>query len=49
MVRFPPSTGGGTTVFEDTFETNLGWVANPNGTDTATLGRFERGDPEATG
>ncbi len=47
IVRFPPETGG-TTVFEDNFETNLGWVANPNGTDTATLGRFERGDPEAT-
>ena len=47
VVRFPPMTGG-TTVFEDTFETNLGWVANPNGTDNATAGRFERGDPEAT-
>lgn len=47
VVRFPPSTGGGV-VFEDTFETNRGWVANPNGTDTATTGRFERGDPEAT-
>lgn len=47
VVRFPPETGGGT-VFEDTFETNLGWVANPNGTDTATAGRFERGDPEQT-
>ncbi|HCT81615.1 MAG TPA: oxidoreductase [Micromonosporaceae bacterium] len=47
VVRFPPSTGGGT-VFEDTFETNRGWVVNPNGTDTATAGRFERGDPEAT-
>ncbi len=47
VVRFPPSTSGGT-VFEDTFETNRGWVANPNGTDTATSGRLERGDPEAT-
>ena len=36
------------TVFFDNFETALGWTANPNGTDTATLGRWERGDPEAT-
>ncbi len=47
VVRFPPSTSG-TVVFEDTFETNLGWAANPSGTDTATSGLFERGDPEAT-
>lgn len=38
----------GTTLFEDTFETNLGWTTNPNGTDTATTGVWERGDPEAT-
>jgi bacterial leucyl aminopeptidase len=36
------------TVFFDNFETALGWTANPNGTDTATAGRWERGDPEAT-
>ena len=40
--------GGGTVVFEDDFETNLGWQTNPNGTDTATTGAWERGDPEAT-
>lgn len=40
--------GGGTVVFEDTFETNLGWQTNPNGTDTAISGAWERGDPEAT-
>ena len=40
--------GGGTTVFADTFETNLGWQTNPNGTDTAVSGAWERGDPEAT-
>jgi hypothetical protein len=40
--------GGGTTVFADTFETNLGWQTNPGGTDTATTGAWERGDPEAT-
>ncbi len=40
--------GGGTTVFLDTFETNLGWQTNPNGTDTATTGQWERGDPQTT-
>jgi extracellular elastinolytic metalloproteinase len=40
--------GGAVTVFADDFETNKGWVTNPNGTDTATTGRWERGDPEAT-
>jgi extracellular elastinolytic metalloproteinase len=40
--------GGGTVVFSDDFETNLGWQRNPNGTDTATTGLWERGDPEAT-
>jgi extracellular elastinolytic metalloproteinase len=40
--------GGGTVVFNDTFETALGWQTNPNGTDTATTGAWERGDPEAT-
>jgi extracellular elastinolytic metalloproteinase len=36
------------TVFSDDFETNQGWTTNPNGTDTATTGQWERGDPEAT-
>jgi extracellular elastinolytic metalloproteinase len=36
------------TVFEDTFETDKGWTVNPSGTDSATLGQWERGDPEAT-
>jgi extracellular elastinolytic metalloproteinase len=40
--------GGATVVFFDNFETNLGWLRNPNGTDTATTGLWERGDPEAT-
>jgi hypothetical protein len=40
--------GGATTIFFDNFETSLGWVTNPNGTDTATTGAWERGDPEAT-
>jgi carboxypeptidase T len=41
-------TGGGTQVYFDNFETATGWGANPDGTDTATLGQWERGDPEAT-
>ncbi|MEV0997491.1 M14 family metallopeptidase, partial [Nonomuraea sp. NPDC050202] len=36
------------TVWSDTFETATGWTANPSATDTATLGQWERGDPEAT-
>ena len=40
--------GGGTTVFSDNFETSLGWTTNPNGTDTAVSGQWERGDPETT-
>jgi subtilisin family serine protease len=42
--------GGGPTVtlFADDFETDKGWKRNPNGTDTATSGLWERGDPEPT-
>jgi extracellular elastinolytic metalloproteinase len=36
------------TVFSDDFETDKGWTVNPNGTDTATTGQWERGTPEAT-
>ncbi|MEZ4712848.1 MAG: M14 family zinc carboxypeptidase [Caldilineaceae bacterium] len=39
----PPAT-----VFFDDFESDLGWSANPNGTDTATTGQWERGNPEDT-
>ncbi len=39
---------GATTVFFDNFETSLGWTRNFNGTDTATTGLWERGDPETT-
>jgi aminopeptidase S len=38
----------GDTVYSDTFETATGWTANAAATDTATSGRFERGDPGAT-
>ena len=41
-------TGGGTTVWSDTFETATGWTINPNGTDTATSGQWERGAAQAT-
>ncbi|MEU8363064.1 M14 family zinc carboxypeptidase [Nonomuraea sp. NPDC048882] len=36
------------TVYSDTFETATGWTVNPTGTDTATTGVWERGDPAAT-
>lgn len=36
------------TVWSDTFETATGWTTNPSGSDTATVGVWERGDPEAT-
>ncbi|MFC4062318.1 M20/M25/M40 family metallo-hydrolase [Planomonospora corallina] len=35
-------------VWQDTFETATGWTADPSGTDTATSGQWERGDPAAT-
>ncbi|WP_043625023.1 M20/M25/M40 family metallo-hydrolase [Nonomuraea candida] len=35
-------------VWQDTFEAAGGWTADPAGTDTATTGLWERGDPEAT-
>ncbi|WP_326823372.1 M4 family metallopeptidase [Streptosporangium sp. NBC_01639] len=38
----------GNVVFNDTFETALGWTTNASGTDTATSGAWERGDPAAT-
>ena len=44
----PPPPPPPVTVFADDFEAARGWTANAAGTDTATLGRFERGDPQAT-
>ncbi|HEU4425016.1 MAG TPA: hypothetical protein VFR67_21005 [Pilimelia sp.] len=35
-------------MFFDDFETDRGWTTNPGGTDTATTGAWERGDPEPT-
>ncbi|MFY1688555.1 M14 family zinc carboxypeptidase [Plantactinospora sp. WMMB782] len=41
-------TGGGTTVWSDTFETATGWTVDPAGTDTATSGVWERGAAQPT-
>jgi subtilisin-like proprotein convertase family protein len=41
----PPPAG---TIFFDNFETNQGWTINPNGTDNATTGLWERANPEQT-
>jgi carboxypeptidase T len=39
----------GTTIWSDNMETaSGGWVTNPTGTDTATTGAWQRGDPAAT-
>lgn len=35
-------------VFFDDFESDQGWITNPNGSDTATTGMWERSDPEET-
>ncbi len=38
----------GNEIFFDDFESDQGWAVNPNGTDTATTGQWERGNPEDT-
>jgi hypothetical protein len=43
-VNAPPTN----VVFSDDFEIDRGWTRNPGGTDTATTGLWERGDPEPT-
>jgi carboxypeptidase T len=35
-------------VFADDFETETGWTRNPDATDNASLGLWERGDPQST-
>ncbi len=35
-------------IFSDDFETNLGWTTDPDGTDTATTGQWEVGNPDQT-
>ncbi|MEY2426386.1 MAG: carboxypeptidase [Actinomycetota bacterium] len=44
----PTATAAPQTIFSDDFEAARGWTANASGTDTATTGRFERGDPAST-
>ena len=41
----PPPSGD---VFFDDFETNQGWTVNPNGTDNASTGLWERANPDQT-
>ncbi len=47
VISIQVNPSGPLTVFFDDFETNLGWIRNPYGTDTATLGWFERANPES--
>lgn len=42
----PPPTG--TPIFTDDFESANGWTTNPNGTDSATTGLWQRGNPQST-
>ena len=42
------STTPAETVFSDDFETEKGWTRNAAGSDTATLGLWERGNPDST-
>ncbi|GGO89394.1 alkaline phosphatase family protein [Wenjunlia tyrosinilytica] len=42
------STGGGSAVFSDDFESDKGWTVNASGTDTATAGVWDRGNPDRT-
>ncbi|MDZ7296262.1 MAG: M14 family metallopeptidase, partial [candidate division KSB1 bacterium] len=44
----PTPTQGPGVVFSDDFVTNQGWTVNPNGNDTATIGKWERADPQDT-
>lgn len=44
----PPPPPPPTVVYSDTFESAAGWAVNPQGSDSATNGRFERGNPEST-
>jgi hypothetical protein len=45
---FAVSSSPQTEVFFDDFETEKGWTRNPGGSDAATTGLWERGDPEPT-
>ncbi|MEJ2858277.1 MULTISPECIES: metallophosphoesterase [unclassified Saccharothrix] len=47
QVTVSVSSTGGDAFFDD-FETDRGWQTNPQANDTATTGKWERGDPEQT-
>ena len=47
VISINVTASGPSELFFDDFETNLGWVRNPYGTDNATLGYFERANPES--
>ncbi len=40
--------GDGEIIFQDDFESNSGWVVDPDGLDTASTGNWEIADPSAT-
>jgi hypothetical protein len=44
----PTAPAGPVTVYFDNFETATGWTVNPNSSDNATSGVWERGNPEDT-
>jgi aminopeptidase S len=47
-VATPTEGPPGAVVFGDDFTADLGWTRNPNGTDTATTGLWQRGQPQGT-
>ena len=44
----PTPTPGPGPIFSDDFESDLGWTTDPEGSDTATTGLWERANPEGT-
>jgi len=44
----PTPTPGPGPIFSDDFESDLGWTTDPEGSDTATTGMWERANPEGT-
>lgn len=47
-VEITVQPSGPVVVFADDFEQDLGWIPNPNNTDTASSGMWERADPQST-
>ncbi|MEE9342329.1 MAG: M14 family zinc carboxypeptidase [Gammaproteobacteria bacterium] len=48
FLNIDDNAGPPTVIFEDDFESDSGWVANPSNTDSATTGQWERANPEPT-